>query len=85
MANRKYIHLFLFIFERRLSSNVQGSKDAASAHNGAADASVANLQIFLDTFVCQANTAGIPYFFFEVSVFVLDDTFHPCNRCFWKI
>ncbi|KAF8974172.1 glycoside hydrolase family 17 protein [Flammula alnicola] len=41
------------------------SKDAGNANNGAADASVANLQVFLDTFVCQANTGGVPYFFFE--------------------
>ncbi|KAF9478179.1 glycoside hydrolase family 17 protein [Pholiota conissans] len=42
-----------------------GSKDIGNANNGGSDASVANLQVFLDTFVCQANTAGIPYFFFE--------------------
>ncbi|KJA29923.1 glycoside hydrolase family 17 protein [Hypholoma sublateritium FD-334 SS-4] len=41
------------------------SKDLGNANNGASDASIANLQIFLDTFVCEANTAGIPYFFFE--------------------
>jgi len=41
------------------------SKDAANKNNGASDASVANLQIFIDQFVCQANTADIPYFFFE--------------------
>ncbi|KAF9058063.1 glycoside hydrolase superfamily [Panaeolus papilionaceus] len=43
------------------------SKDAGNKNNGAADASVANLQIFMDTFVCQANTAGVGYFFFEFS------------------
>ncbi|KAF8165474.1 glycoside hydrolase family 17 protein [Crassisporium funariophilum] len=36
-----------------------------SPNNGAADASVPNLQTFMDTFVCQANTAGIGYFYFE--------------------
>ncbi|KIM46320.1 glycoside hydrolase family 17 protein [Hebeloma cylindrosporum] len=41
------------------------SKDISNKNNGAADASVPNLQIFIDKFVCQANTAGIPYFFFE--------------------
>ncbi|KAG5648862.1 hypothetical protein DXG03_000211 [Asterophora parasitica] len=41
------------------------SSDLGNANNGAADASVAGLQIFMDTFVCQANKAGIPYFFFE--------------------
>jgi hypothetical protein len=44
----------------------QKSSDAGNANNGASDASVAGLQTFMDTFVCQANTAGIPYFFFEV-------------------
>jgi len=41
------------------------SSDISNANNGASDASVANLQIFLDTFVCQANQAGIGYFYFE--------------------
>jgi len=30
------------------------------------EASVANLQIFLDNFLCQSNTQGIKYFYFEV-------------------
>ncbi|KDQ19321.1 glycoside hydrolase family 17 protein [Botryobasidium botryosum FD-172 SS1] len=41
------------------------SSDAAHASNGAATASVANLQTFLDTFVCQSNANGTKYFFFE--------------------
>ncbi|KAJ3997684.1 glycoside hydrolase family 17 protein [Lentinula boryana] len=41
------------------------SSDAGNANNGASDASEANLQIFLDTFVCQANQNGTGYFFFE--------------------
>ncbi|KAF9464891.1 glycoside hydrolase family 17 protein [Collybia nuda] len=41
------------------------SSDAGNANNGADDASIAGLQTFMDTFVCQANTAGVPYFFFE--------------------
>ncbi|EKM78091.1 hypothetical protein AGABI1DRAFT_42275 [Agaricus bisporus var. burnettii JB137-S8] len=41
------------------------STDAGNADNGISDASEANLQIFLDTFICQANDAGIKYFFFE--------------------
>ncbi|EUC67542.1 glycoside hydrolase family 17 protein, partial [Rhizoctonia solani AG-3 Rhs1AP] len=41
------------------------SSSAAAATNGAADASVANLQVFLDTFVCAANTNQTNYFFFE--------------------
>ncbi|EJD06882.1 glycoside hydrolase family 17 protein [Fomitiporia mediterranea MF3/22] len=41
------------------------SSDAGNANNGASDASIPNLQKFLDTFVCQANTNGTGYFFFE--------------------
>jgi len=41
------------------------SKDAGNANNGASTASEANLQIFLDNFVCQSNQMGIHYFFFE--------------------
>lgn len=43
----------------------QKSSDAGNANNGASAASEENLQTFLDTFVCQANSAGIGYFFFE--------------------
>ncbi|KXN87974.1 putative glucan endo-1,3-beta-glucosidase btgC [Leucoagaricus sp. SymC.cos] len=41
------------------------SSDAGNANNGGSDASVASLQTFLDTFVCQANQQGVGYFFFE--------------------
>ncbi|KIM39930.1 glycoside hydrolase family 17 protein [Hebeloma cylindrosporum] len=41
------------------------SSDAGNANNGASTASIANLQIFLDTFICQANNNGTGYFFFE--------------------
>jgi exo-beta-1,3-glucanase (GH17 family) len=41
------------------------SSDAGNSNNGPSIASEANLQIFLDTFVCQANTNGTGYFFFE--------------------
>ncbi|KAL1660130.1 glycoside hydrolase family 17 protein [Schizophyllum commune] len=41
------------------------SSDEGNANNGASDASVANLQIFLDDFVCQANANNTGYFFFE--------------------
>ena len=37
----------------------------ANATDQAAVPSVANLQILLETFVCQANQRGVPYFFFE--------------------
>ncbi|KAJ7096514.1 glycoside hydrolase [Mycena belliarum] len=52
----------MFIAETGWPTN---SSDAVSASNGAAVASEANLQIFMDTFVCQANANGTKYFFFE--------------------
>ncbi|KAI0312323.1 glycoside hydrolase superfamily [Amylostereum chailletii] len=39
------------------------SKDAGNESNGPSTASVDDLQKFLDTFVCQANTNGTDYFF----------------------
>ncbi|KAG6842031.1 hypothetical protein C0991_003557 [Blastosporella zonata] len=41
------------------------SSDAGNASNGAGTASISDLQTFLDTFVCQANSNDIPYFYFE--------------------
>ncbi|KAI0649474.1 glycoside hydrolase [Trametes meyenii] len=41
------------------------SKDKGNESNGPSTASEPNLQTFLDTFVCQANTNGTGYFFFE--------------------
>ncbi|KAJ7490296.1 glycoside hydrolase [Mycena galericulata] len=41
------------------------SSTAAAESDGPSNASVANLQIFIDTFVCAANTNGTGYFFFE--------------------
>ncbi|KAF8740088.1 hypothetical protein AX14_008721 [Amanita brunnescens Koide BX004] len=42
------------------------SSNPATETDGPSDASVPNLQKFLDTFICQANQAGIPYFYFEL-------------------
>ena len=44
----------------------QKSSNTSTETNGASEASEANLQVFLDTFVCQANANGTEYFFFEV-------------------
>jgi len=41
------------------------SKDAGNESDGPSNASVSNLQVFLDTFVCQANQQEVPYFYFE--------------------
>ena len=44
----------------------QKSSDVGNESNGPSLASEANLQTFMDTFVCQANQNGNGYFFFEV-------------------
>ncbi|KAF5391598.1 hypothetical protein D9757_002549 [Collybiopsis confluens] len=41
------------------------STDAGNETNGPSNATEANLQIFLDNFVCQANANGTEYYFFE--------------------
>ncbi|KAJ7283975.1 glycoside hydrolase [Mycena rebaudengoi] len=41
------------------------SSNKSAESNGPSIASVENLQIFIDTFVCQANKNGTGYFFFE--------------------
>jgi len=52
----------MYIAETGWPTNSSTVKDET---NGASAASVANLQIFLDTFVCQANSNGTGYFYFE--------------------
>lgn len=39
-----------------------------SSNGGGAEASTANLQTFIDTFVCQANANGTHYFFCKTAV-----------------
>lgn len=52
-----------------LTSAAVDTMTASEGNNGVAspqgDASIANLQTFLDTFVCQANANGTDYFFCE--------------------
>ena len=43
----------------------QNSSDQGNMSNGPSTASIANLQKFLDTYVCQANTNKTGYFYFE--------------------
>ena len=43
----------------------QNSSDQGNMNNGASTASVANLQKFLDTYVCQATKNNTGYFYFE--------------------
>jgi len=55
-------HPTMYIAETGWPSN---SSDASNMSNGASTASIANLQKFLDTYVCQANRNGTGYFYFE--------------------
>jgi len=52
----------MYIAETGWPSN---SSDASNMSNGPSTASIANLQKFLDTYVCQANTNQTGYFYFE--------------------
>ena len=47
-----------------MSDDAQHMSSGAPGPGGLANE--ANLQVFLDTFVCQANTNGTRYFYFEV-------------------
>jgi len=42
------------------------SDNASMTNNGPSEASIKNLQTFMDTFVCQANKNQTNYFFFEL-------------------
>jgi len=55
-------HPTMYIAETGWPSN---SSDAGNESNGASTASIANLQTFLNTYVCQANQNGTGYFYFE--------------------
>ncbi|KAI0044169.1 glycoside hydrolase family 17 protein [Auriscalpium vulgare] len=55
-------HPTMYIAETGWPSN---SSDAGNESNGPSTASNANLQEFLNTFVCQSNTNGTGYFYFE--------------------
>jgi exo-beta-1,3-glucanase (GH17 family) len=57
-----------------------------SSNGGGAEASAANLQTFLDTFVCQANANGTHYFFCEsLRPSSVDDFKGSCRICLYAI
>lgn len=57
-------------YMRRLyfSFVVQNSTTKAASSDGPSVASEANLQIFMNDFVCGSNQNGTEYFFFEVCI-----------------
>lgn len=64
------------------------SSDAENENSGAGvggEASVENLQTFLDTFVCQANEAGTPYFMFEYTDVPWKDRIFGGVEGFWGL
>jgi exo-beta-1,3-glucanase (GH17 family) len=48
-------------------------------------ASEGNLQIFLDGFVCTANTQGVKYFFFEYTDIPWKERLFPGVEGFWGL
>jgi exo-beta-1,3-glucanase (GH17 family) len=61
------------------------SSTTAEQTDGASDASVANLQIYLNNFVCQSNTQGIPYFYFEFTDIPWKAQQFPGVEGFWGL
>jgi len=55
-------HPTMYIAETGWPSN---SSDAGNLSNGPSTASIANLQVFLDNYVCQATKNNTGYFYFE--------------------
>lgn len=54
-----------FFFYELITPQQNSSTSAAMQNGGGAEASVANLQTFMNDFVCSANSNSTNYFFFE--------------------
>ena len=61
------------------------SSTTAEQTDGASDASEPNLQIFLNNFVCTANTQGTKYFFFEFTDIPWKAQQFPGVEGFWGL
>jgi len=61
------------------------SSTAAEKTDNASDASEPNLQIFLNDFVCTANTQGVKYFFFEFTDIPWKAQMFPGVEGFWGL
>ncbi|KAH7099109.1 glycoside hydrolase [Auriculariales sp. MPI-PUGE-AT-0066] len=64
-----------------------GSKTTADARLNitGGEASAANLQVFLDNFVCQSNTQGVKYFYFELFDEMWKDALYGGVEGYWGI
>ena len=61
------------------------SSTDAQKTNTASAANEPNLQIFINNFVCTANTQGIKYFFFEFTDIPWKEQLHPGIAGFWGL
>ncbi len=61
------------------------SSTVADRTNNASDASEPNLQIFLNDFVCTANTQSVKYFFFEFTDVPWKERLYPGVEGFWGL
>ena len=61
------------------------SSTTESKNKCASDASEPNLQIFIDSFVCTANTQGVKYFFFEFADVPWKERMYPGVQGFWGL
>lgn len=61
------------------------SSTTAEKTDGASEASEPNLQIFMDTFVCSANTQSVKYFYFEFTDIPWKAQQFPGVEGFWGL
>jgi len=61
------------------------SSTAEEKTDGASEASEPNLQIFIDNFVCTANTQSVKYFFFEFTDIPWKERLFPGVEGFWGL
>jgi len=78
-------HPTMVIAETGWPTKSNGTAESNSGAGVGGDASVANLQTFLDTFICQANTANTPYFMFEYTDVPWKDTRYGGVEGFWGL
>ena len=61
------------------------SSTVSDRTNNASDASEPNLQIFINDFVCTANTQSVKYFFFEFTDIPWKAQLYPGVEGFWGL
>ena len=61
------------------------SSTAEGATNGMSEASESNLQIYINNFVCTANTQSVKYFFFEFTDSLWMGRLYPGVDGFWGL